>query len=54
VYVPNDATLDQLDLGKDAVINLIGILAWLGKVAYGPEFARAHANFAAAHHRDVP
>ena len=44
--VHDDATLRQLIHGKDAVINLVGILH--GKAAvnapYGPEFARAHVE----------
>lgn len=45
--VHDDATLDRLVQGKDAVINLVGILH--GKPgpagsSYGPEFARAHVE----------
>lgn len=45
--VHDDATLDNLVRGKDAVINLVGILHGKRAAAdesYGPDFARAHVE----------
>ncbi|MGB3434682.1 complex I NDUFA9 subunit family protein [Achromobacter sp.] len=40
--VHDDATLDSLAQGCDAVVNLVGILHGNGGRPYGSEFARAH------------
>ncbi len=42
--VHDDAVLDQLLPGCDAVINLVGILQGSRGSPYGPEFARAHVE----------
>jgi uncharacterized protein YbjT (DUF2867 family) len=42
--VDDDAALGQLTAGRDAVINLIGILQGSRAAPYGPEFARAHVD----------
>jgi uncharacterized protein YbjT (DUF2867 family) len=40
----DDATLDRLIAGRDAVINLVGILQGSRGTPYGPEFASAHVE----------
>ncbi|HYD96477.1 MAG TPA: complex I NDUFA9 subunit family protein [Noviherbaspirillum sp.] len=40
--VHDDAVLDRLVQGRDAVINLVGILHGKQGQPYGPDFARAH------------
>jgi len=40
----DDATLDRLLTGRDAVINLVGILQGSRGTPYGPEFAQAHVE----------
>jgi NADH dehydrogenase len=42
--VHDDATLDRLLAGRDAVINVVGILQGSRGTPYGPEFARAHVE----------
>jgi uncharacterized protein YbjT (DUF2867 family) len=42
--VNDDAALGQLTAGRDAVINLVGILQGSRASPYGPEFARAHVD----------
>ena len=42
--VHDDATLNRLIAGRDAVINLVGILQGSRGSPYGPEFARAHVE----------
>src|SRR3982751_3908541 len=42
--VGNDATLDRLVAGKDAVINLVGILHGDAGTPYGRAFAAAHVD----------
>jgi NADH dehydrogenase len=42
--VHDDAALARLTRGRDAVINLVGILQGSRGTPYGPEFARAHAE----------
>ena len=42
--VHDDAALDQLLAGRDAVINLVGILQGSRGTPYGSEFARAHVE----------
>jgi NADH dehydrogenase len=42
--VNDDAALDRLLDGRDAVINLVGILQGSRGTPYGPEFAQAHAE----------
>ena len=42
--VHDDTVLDQLLAGRDAVINLVGILQGSRGMPYGPEFARAHVE----------
>jgi uncharacterized protein YbjT (DUF2867 family) len=42
--VNDDAALGQLTAGRDAVINLVGILQGSRASPYGPEFARAHVE----------
>ena len=42
--VNDDAALAQLTVGRDAVINLVGILQGSRASPYGPEFARAHVD----------
>jgi uncharacterized protein YbjT (DUF2867 family) len=42
--VHDDATLARLIDGRDAVINLVGILQGSRGAPYGPEFARAHVE----------
>ena len=40
----DDATLDRMLAGRDAVINLVGILQGSRGTPYGPEFASAHVE----------
>jgi len=42
--VHDDAQLDRLVAGSDAVVNLVGILQGSRGTPYGPEFARAHVE----------
>jgi NADH dehydrogenase len=42
--VHDDATLDRLVAGRDAAINLVGILQGSRGTPYGREFARAHVE----------
>jgi uncharacterized protein YbjT (DUF2867 family) len=42
--VNDDAALDDLLVGRDAVINLVGILHGSRGTPYGPEFAQAHVE----------
>jgi len=42
--VNDDEALGQLTAGRDAVINLVGILQGSRASPYGPEFARAHVD----------
>jgi len=42
--VNDDVALGQLTAGRDAVINLVGILQGSRASPYGPEFARAHVD----------
>ena len=42
--VNDDATLDRLLAGRDAVLDLVGILQGSRGAPYGPEFARAHVE----------
>lgn len=42
--IHDDATLDRLLRGSDAVINLVGILQGRSGTPYGPDFARAHVE----------
>jgi NADH dehydrogenase len=42
--VNDDAALGRLTAGRDAVINLVGILQGSRASPYGPEFARAHVE----------
>jgi NADH dehydrogenase len=42
--VHDDATLSRLIAGRDAVVNLVGILQGRRGQPYGPDFARAHVE----------
>lgn len=42
--VHDDATLSRLVAGRDAVVNLVGILQGKRGQPYGPDFARAHVD----------
>lgn len=42
--IHDDATLDRLVAGVDAVVNLVGVLHSKSGKPYGPDFARAHVQ----------